>query len=591
MKYRYLSLFILLISLFLVGTVVKNVAAQTAVSTTTEITPAEAVQNAWQSTKDSGVYDFRANYEQTRHLAPSLKNAGKDPIEDQLFIEGQVNEPAESLEMTMWRTGGPESGNALAMRVEGTTAYGRVGGGEWEEVDNFSDVFAPGGDPLGFLAGATNVAKGETVNRSFDNGPTITLTRYSFDFDGAPFAEHLRQQMEIEMQKRGELPAGISLETPKAYRTMVGQGEIWLDPAGLPRELSIDLELPDLPNGDRITAVVQSSFSNFDTDRIAIQQTTLLQDPIVWVGKQLPATSQEWITATQTINFTLIVLLVVFLATLNYRTRYFHIILALLLIGSMLASPLMRSHEVRAFSDNQHAQRVASEAEAKEAEKQEEAQEALNSSTWQPNTPPAEQPNTQQLTNSQSLISQSPNAAASLSTTVATSQSPSDHPTTTALFSSAPTDADLTTTDTDGDGLSDADEVAWRTCPQTGLADDRCTGVVDSTDSDGDGLTDGQEVNQIGTVPTLEDTDGDTISDKAEVEGYTDNQGINWYLDPYELDSNRDGLPDGAECPAWSSLTTNPTPGSICPDTDGDGDPDIFDDDNDGDGVPDDVDL
>ncbi|MEM7115136.1 MAG: LamG-like jellyroll fold domain-containing protein, partial [Chloroflexota bacterium] len=46
-----------------------------------------------------------------------------------------------------------------------------------------------------------------------------------------------------------------------------------------------------------------------------------------------------------------------------------------------------------------------------------------------------------------------------------------------------------------------------------------------------------------------------------------------------------------AECPAWSSLTTNPTPGSICPDTDGDGDPDIFDDDNDGDGVPDDVDL
>ncbi|MCB9434659.1 MAG: hypothetical protein H6668_22070 [Ardenticatenaceae bacterium] len=571
-KHLHLSVFTLIVT-FLIALVGQRfvVAAETDLPESA----AQTIQQAWQATKDSGVYDFRASYEQTRHFAPSLKNAGKEPVADQLFIEGQVNEPAETLEMTLWRSGGPESGNALAMRVEGTTAYGRVGAGEWQEVDNFSDVFAPGGDPLGFLAGATNVAQGETMTRSFDNAPTITLTRYTFDFDGAPFADYLRQQMEATMQKQGELPVGISLETPKAYRTMTGQGEIWLDATGLPRELQMDVALPDLPNGDRITAVIQSTFANFDTDRIATQQTTLLQNPAVWVGKQLPATSQDWITTAQTINITLIALLILFIAFLNYRTKLFHILLVSFLITSMLATPLLRAQEVHAFSERQHERQVASEADAQKAEEQNKAQEAANTSTWLPNTPPAAQPNTHQLTQPAANSTQSP---------VSNLQSPISN-------LQSPTDADLTTTDTDGDGLSDADELVWKSCPQTGLADVRCTGVADSTDSDGDGLTDGQEVNQLGTVPILADTDGDGIEDKVEVEGYTDSSGVDWYLDPYALDSNKDGLPDGAECPAWSLLSASYNPGSACPDSDGDGDPDIFDDDNDGDGVADDVDY
>ncbi|MCG8311730.1 MAG: thrombospondin type 3 repeat-containing protein [Pseudomonadales bacterium] len=58
-------------------------------------------------------------------------------------------------------------------------------------------------------------------------------------------------------------------------------------------------------------------------------------------------------------------------------------------------------------------------------------------------------------------------------------------------------------TDTDGDGLSDADEVEYGT-------------DINHSDSDGDGLTDGDEVNNWGSDPHLIDTDGDGYTDLEE---------------------------------------------------------------------------
>ncbi len=64
--------------------------------------------------------------------------------------------------------------------------------------------------------------------------------------------------------------------------------------------------------------------------------------------------------------------------------------------------------------------------------------------------------------------------------------------------------------DTDGDGLTDGDEInIYGTDPL-------------NPDTDGDGLTDGDEVNIYGTDPTLADTDLDGISDGAEVAMGTD---------------------------------------------------------------------
>jgi outer membrane protein OmpA-like peptidoglycan-associated protein len=81
--------------------------------------------------------------------------------------------------------------------------------------------------------------------------------------------------------------------------------------------------------------------------------------------------------------------------------------------------------------------------------------------------------------------------------------------------------------DTDGDGLSDGDEVKiYHTNPLR-------------MDTDGDGLTDGDEVQKYKTDPLKFDTDGDGLSDGDEI--------LKYHTDPLKVDSDGDGLSDGDE--------------------------------------------
>ena len=94
--------------------------------------------------------------------------------------------------------------------------------------------------------------------------------------------------------------------------------------------------------------------------------------------------------------------------------------------------------------------------------------------------------------------------------------------------------------DSDGDGLTDAEEAALGTDPM-------------QIDTDGDGLTDGMEV-ELGTDPLVADSDGDGLDDAIEV-GWTD---------PNNIDSDGDGLTDGSEV---NDLGSDP----LSADSDGDG--------------------
>lgn len=97
--------------------------------------------------------------------------------------------------------------------------------------------------------------------------------------------------------------------------------------------------------------------------------------------------------------------------------------------------------------------------------------------------------------------------------------------------------------DTDGDGLSDFEEVRrFGTDPL-------------KADTDGDGLNDEVELVEIGTDPRVADTDGDGLVDGREVERKTD---------PRKPDTDGDGLTDGQEV---DQQKTDP----LRPDTDGDG--------------------
>ena len=58
-------------------------------------------------------------------------------------------------------------------------------------------------------------------------------------------------------------------------------------------------------------------------------------------------------------------------------------------------------------------------------------------------------------------------------------------------------------------------------------------------DTDGDGLSDGAEVNQYGTNPKIQDSDGDTLSDGQEVNELK--------TSPLNKDTDGDGLYDNVD--------------------------------------------
>jgi alpha-galactosidase len=115
-------------------------------------------------------------------------------------------------------------------------------------------------------------------------------------------------------------------------------------------------------------------------------------------------------------------------------------------------------------------------------------------------------------------------------------------------------------TDTDGDGLPDAFELA-HTTPAS------ATALNPGDDLDSDGLTNMQEY-QRGTLPRDSDTDNDTLLDGPELAGV----GSRPATDPLKFDTDGDGIGDGVESNTgtWVSSSnrgTNPTRA----DTDNDG--------------------
>jgi len=96
--------------------------------------------------------------------------------------------------------------------------------------------------------------------------------------------------------------------------------------------------------------------------------------------------------------------------------------------------------------------------------------------------------------------------------------------------------------------------------------------MVFSTDTDGDGLSDSDEVNLYGTDPYEMDTDGDGIDDGAEVNYWeTDGDPVNSWDADYDsdtvmnlldVDSDGDGFPDGEE---FSKGADPSDPGSVPP--------------------------
>ena len=118
-------------------------------------------------------------------------------------------------------------------------------------------------------------------------------------------------------------------------------------------------------------------------------------------------------------------------------------------------------------------------------------------------------------------------------------------------------------TDTDGDGIADANEIdsdgdGITDLIESGGVDTNGDGMLDDfTDSDADGVDD--TVTLVPTVPT--DSDGDGVPDFQEID--SDNDGLSDIVEAGGIDADGDGLAD--------SLVS----GAALPDVDGDGIPDF----------------
>ena len=526
--------------------------------------PDEQVAKAWQLALDSGSYGYRTHVSETVYPVPSIANAGRAAVTSAMGVEGMVDLTTQQMSFTLWQDGSFDRNRGVSVRVEGDKTYGRLGTqNEWEEINSITDLFAPAGDPLAFLAGIEDVKAGESRSYHFGTGLDAEYTEYTFSLNGPLFANYVRQQLEAQLKGQGTLPSGVTLGMADLYRNLDGSGSVWLDTAGLPARLVLNIELPPQGDSGKVTAVLTSDFSDFDQTVVAAANTGFLNNPSLWLNYNLP-TAEVVQQSTFNSAILMLVLAVLFLAAVNWRSHRTYTAVVLAVIFTMIISPLLQAVQAQTFFSEQIIDHHNQQARTEEIEQQQAVQEAIRGN-WNPHENPLE------------------------ANTIPTSIIEADQILIPSAVPQLIASTTITTTDTDGDGLSDADEDLWLTCAYLG-APTNCTGVLDSTDSDGDGLSDGVEVNDLGIIPTLADSDNDTITDTLEVEGFFYN-GVQWYSDPFEADTNRDGMPDGMECPVWSSISAVQDLSAICPDTDGNGVPDLFDDDNDGDGVEDAIDL
>ena len=119
----------------------------------------QVLQSAWERAREAGAYHFNTRVVQTTHPAPALANVGRGSREEVIYLDGEADLPQRTLDMRLHQNGGSllKDDSALEVHIARDKARARLVGGPWQTIDNFADAFAPGSDPLAYLAGAKNV--------------------------------------------------------------------------------------------------------------------------------------------------------------------------------------------------------------------------------------------------------------------------------------------------------------------------------------------------------------------------------------------------------------------------------------------------
>ncbi|MCP4537855.1 MAG: hypothetical protein GY832_11990 [Chloroflexi bacterium] len=282
------------VSMLILATVI----GATRVVATNANNPKQQIARAWDQAIDIGRYEFHTTVLQTLHPTLRLENVGRTARTEKYTINGEMDQPAERMLLQMQIPNQPP----LDLKVEAGQAFGRRDTtSEWSALDADTDIFAPGGDPLGFLVAARNVTivvntpgQNAAADEFFPAGlipPEMAdgITRYQFDLSGLEYARYMRTQAETHLRERGELPDGVTLQNTQLYVDMQGRGELWVSESGLPVRQIVRMEFPPEAGArDWIEAEITTSYANWD--QRAVEQLSFdWGRPVASLGNWLAA--------------------------------------------------------------------------------------------------------------------------------------------------------------------------------------------------------------------------------------------------------------------------------------------------------------
>jgi len=514
---------------------------------------ADPLQAAWEKARHAGSYHFEAEVRQETIPVASPANVGLSGQADVYFMIGDA-EPPNRLWAKLWQGEGSVARDDLASELlmrDGQVYLRQRPGAAWRKQDNPLQLTAPSGDYLNFFQAAEAV-----TFQGYETAGGQRYARYSFQLDGARYAELLEDQLNRELAD--QVAGGVEFRVPASVRQTGGEGTAWLTEDGLPARMTLDLRVPGADDRYRVRGNLRIDFSGFGDappvpadappqpaagltiplPKFHTEQNARggLPNPPHSTGfdnRSTEAHGRPEGASVVVVPWSSLVA-AFFLALTIQAVRHggrkkIYALLALMVIVSMVLSPLLRSVHLDRFFRAREAQAAAGPSQL------------------------------QKLAQSPIFEGLMPRPAA---------YDDVEPPTLTELVQ------------TEGiplpdDGRGAYDVVPYAPPPSMPLADS-------GEDTDGDGLSDDYEIH-VGTDPLEPDSDFDGITDDLEVLGFS-YKGQMWYSNPAHPDSNADGLADKIE---W----TYPSESAPAYDADGDGTPNLWDEDDDADGVPDRADL
>ena len=264
-------LFLIGISLVLFGS-----SLPTAAQSNTHDDEAQArIEAAWAKIEDVDSYGYRTQLEQSVYPIAGITTAGQPPRVDSMAMEGLFDLAEERFEATLWGDTSFDPNRGHELLIENGQSYMRSNSqSEWEEVD-LGDSFAPGGDPMSFLAGLSNVQSSGTDTRDL-GAFQLEFEKYTFDLNGPAFAayvERLTAQMSAE---NGRLPRGLESGPNTRLRQSEGHGSIWVNAAdGMIARLDVEITFPADDATGPIVGHIVSDFYDYQLSEAAVPPSLL----------------------------------------------------------------------------------------------------------------------------------------------------------------------------------------------------------------------------------------------------------------------------------------------------------------------------